>query len=199
MTYCRSPSHIWVLRLYGKYSATPCLVRRTRMVDPWEASASMGSSVAKIGDPCGAEFFFQPQRVVHVPAGPLDVLADRGRERRIPFGDGGAQVGHAAVAGNPGGGELLPDAGTGVGVQVDPARFHVPVVAGDAEPFGETFAGQPELLGEGFDGVLGGGGAGPAEERDRYRPWPGAGLVSACPKLRYCRTHLRYSFMTSAC
>ena len=42
-----------------------------------------------------------------------------------------------------------------------------------------------DMLGQGFDGVLGGGGAGPAEERDRYRPGPG--LVSACPELRYCQ------------
>jgi hypothetical protein len=61
--------------------------------------------------PGGAQFAFQLQRVVHVAAGPFDVLADHGGERWLAAGDGGAELGHAAVAGDAGGGELLPHIG----------------------------------------------------------------------------------------
>ena len=115
--------------------------------------------------PGGAELFFQPQAVEHVTAGAVDVLADHRAERAISGGDGGAQVGHAPVAGDAGGGELAPQAVLAAGVQVDPAGLHVPVAPHDAEPFGQPFAGSPVLAGQGHYRVLQGSGAGPSEER----------------------------------
>ncbi len=57
MAYCLRPSHIWALRLYRKYSAMPCFMRRTRMVDASGAAASIGSSVAKIISPAAWSSF----------------------------------------------------------------------------------------------------------------------------------------------
>ena len=113
-------------------------------------------------DPGGAEFFFQPQRVVHVPAGPFDVLADRRRERRLPGRDGARRSAIPAVTGNPGR-RILPDIRAGAAVQVDPARFHIPVVAGDQNPSGSRSRASRSCLASDSTG--------PA----RWRCWSGRG------------------------
>jgi hypothetical protein len=142
--------------------------------------------------PGGVQLLLELERVVGVAAGPLDVLADHPREPGRPGSDLGAEVGHAAVAGDAGGGELPPRPGLAALVEVGPAGLHVPVVAGDDESLGEPLPRQAELLGQRLDGVLHLHGGGPADERHRHdaygcRPW-----------LRCCRDHCSSSLIASA-
>ena len=123
-----------------------------------------------------AEFLFQFQRVEVVAAGPFDVLAYDGGKWRVIGCGGGAEVGHAAVPRDAGVGELLPHIEAAAGVQVGPAAFHVPVVAGDVETLGQPFVGPADLPAQGFRRVLHGAGGGPPHERQGYRPGGG------CPR-----------------
>jgi hypothetical protein len=67
-------------------------------------SMPAGSSVANSGIPC-RDSSFPVQRVEHVPAGAFDVLAYHGGDPWRGGGGFGQQVGHAAVAGQPGAGQ----------------------------------------------------------------------------------------------
>ena len=115
------------------------------------------------------EFFFQFQRIEHVPAGSLDVLAHHGGE---PGGGGGGlaqQVGHAAVTGEAGGGELLVRVPLAAGFQVDAAGLDIPVDGGDEPAWRQPFLRGAELPAQRRAGVLQGQGRGPA---DGARPRP---------------------------
>ena len=89
------------------------------------------------------------------------------------FGAGEAasreQVGHAAVAGQPGVGELLVGLALAALFQVDAAGLDVPVHGGEEPPGREPFPGGAELPVQGRAGVLQREGGGPADERDRDR------------------------------
>src|SRR5258708_6940853 len=101
-----SPFQIFSLSWSRYHSATPCLTRRTNTVVALTPSISAGSSVANSGIPCRDSSFSSFEGVEHVPARPFDVLAHDGGE---PEGRGGGfaeHVGHAAVAGQSGVGEL---------------------------------------------------------------------------------------------
>ena len=125
--------------------------------------------MAKSGYSLPGEFFFQLQRVEHVPAGPLDVLADHGGEFRGRGCGFAEQVGHAAVAGQVRVGEGPPAVALAAGFQVDAAGLDVPVDGGD-EPAGrQPGPGGAELPVQRRAGVLQGQGGGPADERDRDR------------------------------
>jgi len=81
------------------------------------------------------QVLFEFEGVEHVPAGAFDVLADDGGEPGFRGGGFGEQVGHAAVAGQPGVGELLVGVALAALFQVDAAGLDVPVHGRD-EPAG---------------------------------------------------------------
>ena len=120
-------------------------------------------------DSLPGQFLFEFQRVEHVPAGPFDVFADDRGEPGLRAGGLGQQVGHAAVAGQPGVGELLPVPALAAVLQVDAAGFDVPVDGGDEPARGQPVLGGAELATQGGAGVLQCQGGGPADERDRDR------------------------------
>ncbi len=115
------------------------------------------------------EFFLQLQRVEHVPAGPLDILAHHGGEFRGRGCGLAEQVGHAPVAGQVRAGEGPPAVALTAGFQVNPAGLDVPVDSGDEPPRGQPGAGGAELPVQRRTGVLQRQGGGPADERDRDR------------------------------
>ena len=96
-------------------------------------------------DPVAGQFLFQFQRVEGVAAGAFDVLADDRGEFRGRAGGFGEQVGHAAVAGDPGAGEGPPGLALAAGFQVQAAGFDVPVVGGDEPAWGQPGAGGADL------------------------------------------------------
>ena len=77
-------------------------------------------------DSLPGQLLFEFQGVEHVPAGPLDVLADDGGEPGLRAGGFGEQVGHAAVAGQPGAGGLLPGVCRGRAVRGPGRRIRCP-------------------------------------------------------------------------
>jgi hypothetical protein len=154
-------------------------------------------------DALPGEFFFQFQGVEHVPAGPLDVLADHGGEPGRGRGGLAQQVGHPPVTREAGLGELLVGIALAAVLQVDAAGLDIPVHGGD-EPAGrQPFPGRSELAAQRRAGVLERERGGPADERDRdrfggYCPFRAGGheghWLSGC-WLSHCST----SMMTAAC
>ena len=126
------------------------------------------------------EFLFQFQGVEHVAAGALDVLAYDGGEFRGGGCGFAEQVGHAAVAGQPGVGELFVGVALAAVFQVDAAGLDVPVDGGEEPPGREPLAGGAELPVQGRAGVLQREGGGPADERDRDRLGRHGGRCHGC-------------------
>ena len=94
------------------------------------------------------------------------------------FGTGrggfGEQVGHAAVAGDPGVGEGPVGLALGAGLQVQAAGLDVPVDGGDEPARRQPVLGGAQLPAQRRAGVLHLQGGGPAQERDRDRLGRGA-------------------------
>src|SRR5580704_6746372 len=117
------PFQVFSFSCSRNHSATPCFTLRTRTVVALMPSMTIGSSVANTGMPC-RDSFFSSLRVLKVsPAGSFDVFADHRGEPGHGAGGFGEQVGHAAVAGDPGGGEPPVGLALGAVFQVQGAGF----------------------------------------------------------------------------
>ena len=147
-------------------------------------------------DALPGQFLFQFERVEHVPAGPLDVLADHGGEsgdRGVGLGE---QVGQAAVAGEARAGELPVAVALAAVFEVDAAGLDVPVARrrctsrAGARPWrsGSGGAGRPGVLERRWR-------SGPGSRPGPARP-PAGGAAVMC----LCwRAHCSSSFITAAC
>ena len=112
-----------------------------RRADPGDVGRLIGS---KQRDPLVGQLPFQLQGIVSVPGGPFDVFDHHGGE---PGGRGFRfvqQVGQSPVTGETLGSELAVTAVAAL-LDVQAARFHVPVVSGHVEAFGQPFAGGGDL------------------------------------------------------
>ena len=196
------PFQIFSFNCSRNHSATPCLTRRTRTVVALTPSMSAGSSVAKSGMPW-RESSFSSFSALNMSRPDRSMSSHTTAANFAARGAGfGEQVGHAAVPGYPGVGELLVGVALAAGLQVQAAGLDIPVHGGD-EPAGrEPVLGGPELPPQGGAGVLEGGGGGPADERDRDRlgrdRLSGGRLPHVCGGC-WREYHCSTSMMTAAC
>ena len=112
------------------------------------------------------------------------------------------QVGHAAVTGRAGVGELLVRVALAAVFQVDAAGFDVPVDGGDEPAWRQPSLRRAELTAQRRARVLQGQGRGPADERDRDRfggDRPGRAGRQGQGRCGCWLSHCSTSMMTAAC